>query len=178
MAAPSETRMNIVLQAEAPRVEIVDADSDHAFAMAPKLRAADVEEIAALTEVPPLPTLMESMRGSLRSYTVLVDGDPTIMFGVAVHPDDAECGVPWLLATDGLRRIRREVLRFGPPVADKAFEGFKRLCNITSGSNTVAHRWLAGLGFELGPLMPGAGRNGEDLLFFSKETPSCATPPL
>ena len=161
--------MNIVLSAS-PRVEIVDADSDHAFAMAPNLRKADVEEIAALTDQTPLSALVESMRASSRAYTVLVDGDPVIMFGVVVHPDDADTGIPWMLATDGLYRIRRIFLRFGAPVAARAFEGFKRLCNITAGSNRAAHRWLRLLGFSLGPDMPGAGRNGEDLLFFYKET--------
>lgn len=167
--------MNIVLSAS-PRVEIVDADTAHVFAMLPHLREADVEEIDALTEAPPMVALAESLRGSARAYTVLVDGDPVILFGVAVHPDDPACGIPWMVATDGLRRIRRLFLRFGVPIAAKAFEGFERLCNITSGSNTVAHRWLASLGFELGPLLPGAGRNGEDLMFFSKETPCASTP--
>lgn len=168
--------MNIVLQDKAPRIEIIDADSDHVVAMAPKLRAADVEEIGALTKEPVTVALLESMRGSLRAYTVLVDGDPTILFGVAVHPDDAETGIPWCVATDGMFAVARQFLRFGPPVIDKMTGGFKRLCNVTSPSNVVIHRWLESLGFTLGPLLPAAGVNGEDLLYFSKEQ-SCASPP-
>lgn len=162
--------MNVVLQAADPRVEIVDADSDHVFSMAPRLRKADVEEVAELTDAPPLAALMDSMRLSQRAYTVLVDGTPTIMFGVAVHPDDADLGIPWMLATDDLYRIRKQFLRFGVPVAAKAFEGFKRLINLTSASNTVAHRWLHSLGFTLGEPKP-LGLHGADLIPFWKETP-------
>jgi hypothetical protein len=166
--------MNIVLQSTDPRIEVVDADSDHAFAMAPKLREADVSEISDLTDAAPLVALMESMRSSLRAHTVLVDGEPCIMLGIAVHPDDVECGIPWLLATDTMYRIRDQFILYGPPLADKLFAGFRRLTNFTSADNVVAHRWLRTLGFELGEPLP-VGRNGADLILFWRDQ-SCVSP--
>lgn len=167
-----EVPVNIVLQGAGPRVEIVDADSDHCFRMAPRLRKADVEEVAATVPGALLPALLESMRSSDRSFVVLVDGEPTIIGGVAPHPEEPDTGVPWMLATDGIFAIRDIFLTFSTPVFEHTMGStYKKLVNVTSATNFVAHRWLLALGFTLGPALPGAGINGEDLMVLSKETP-------
>lgn len=163
--------MNIVLQATGPRVEIVDADSDHCFRMAPRLRKADVEEVAATVPGPLLPAMLESMRSSDRSFVALVDGEPVMLCGVAPHPEDPDTtGIPWMLTTDGIYAVRDIFIQFSQPIFERTIgTKYKRLVNITSATNEVAHRWLLMLGFTLGPELPGAGLAGEDLVVLSKE---------
>lgn len=75
-----------------------------------------------------------------------------------------------MLATDGLADIRHEALLYSQPIFEKTVgKEFRRLVNVTSASNKPAHRWLERLGFVLGPELPGAGLNGEDLLVLSKD---------
>lgn len=170
MEPESEIPVNIVLQAGPPRIEIVDADSDHAFRMAPRLRKADAEEVAAIVEGAPLLAVLDSMRSSDRSFVALVDGEPVMLCGVAPHPDDPDTGIPWMLTTDGIYAVRDEFIRFSQPIFERTVgTKYKRLANITSATNEVAHRWLLMLGFTLGPELPGAGINGEDLMVLSKE---------
>ena len=160
----------IVFQAAGPRVEIVNADTNHAFLMAPRLRESDVEEVAATVPGALLPAILDSIRSSDNAFAVLVDGAPAVLIGVAPHPEDPETGVPWMLSTDVIFEIRDLFLQFSQPVFERTMgTKYKRLVNITSATNLVAHRWLRMLGFTLGPEMPGAGINGEDLLVLSRE---------
>lgn len=116
-------------------------------AMLPHIRAADVDEMAALGK-----TAEEAMRGGLAAgdwtMTGLVDGVPVCMFGVAPLSVLNGIGAPWMLATDGLEAAQVPFLRTCRPVVRAMRDSYPRLLNIVDERNTVARRWLRWLGFR------------------------------
>jgi len=160
-----------------PQIVVRDAHYGDALLMGEHLRESDRREIAALSDESPTQALVTSYLSSQgRCYTVTMDGMPVLMAGCAVHPTEPGTGVPWMLGTDLIykRPFPSIMLAYGREVLAKLTEGFDRLINITADLDH--QEWLRGLGFVLMPCEH-PGRNGEPLLVFTKENPSCAFPP-
>ena len=134
---------------------------DDILHVATHMRAADVAECMALGERDLVDVLTDGVRRSVWSRTVLIDGIPACILGVAPHGAllTATTGVPWMLGTDLVPRNRRALIRTAPLYIDDMLRTFSHLLNYVHADNTLAVRWLRRVGFTLHDAQP-VGVNG------------------
>lgn len=135
------------------------------------LRAADLAEIKATTELPVVAALRASLDASRKSWVALDSaGSPYVIFGVATHPGAPEIGVPWLIATNAQRRNLREFLGSTQRVLADMKCDYDYLMNYTDLRHRESHRWLQRCGYRFDRFIPSYGTEGRPFLRFSKET--------
>ena len=157
---------------ETPEVILRPTVFTDAAELGPRLRACDLAEIKALVDKEPAAALLDCFAETGdRGFTVTVRGVPTIMAGIAPHPTDPTIGVPWLLASDDMYEIVPLFLKHQHELLDEtiAGSGYVSLMNVTANLSPVCLRWLESMGYVLGEILPGLGRNGEDLQVFTRE---------
>lgn len=111
------------------------------------LRNADLAELTAIGTTPDQ-ALWGSFYLSDRVWTILVDGNPCAVFGVAPKPDFPSCGIVWLLGTADITRIHRQFLRESTKWLETLGTGYVALTNRIHVDNHVHVRWLKWLGFS------------------------------
>lgn len=129
-----------------------------AEALASRLRQADLHEIAAGSGRDPLEALLNAVRMSVRCWTVEVDGQVEVMFGVGGSLM-GDVGVPWLLGSDAIERHRRAFVRSARHYIPVMLDLFPTLRNMVHADNRVAVTWLKRAGFKMYPAIP-YGRYG------------------
>lgn len=168
--------MDMVVHEADPEIRVRDTTYADVLAMGNCLRESDVREIAALTDEAPVDALLTSyLSCPRRCYTAMVDGIPVLIAGCAVHPDDPDIGIPWMLATPAIykRPFPRMILTHGRQILAELAAGLPYLINLTADPD---HRdWLHGLGFGVA-LHELSGRNGEPLFVFAQGVTPCASP--
>lgn len=130
------------------KIEIVPARASHVRPIADRMRQADRDEVAASSGSSPLHALSYSFRKSHYRWTVLMDGQPEIMFGVGDVSILGGVGAPWLLATDAVNKVTREFIRQSRPLVRQLSARYDVLRNMVDLRNTVSIRWLEWLGFK------------------------------
>jgi len=135
-----------------------------ATALAPRLRDADLHEIAARSGRPPEEVLKDGIQAG-RAYAVeLASGEVCALFGVA-PTDEPRLGSVWMLGSDSLLSIRFTFLRHSRKWVENLFQGFDLLGNFVDARNVVHVEWLKWLGFRFLRRVP-IGLNGEIFLEF------------
>lgn len=135
-------------------IDVIPATVEHASALAPSMRAADAAEVWASDLSLPLDALVRSLALSPMAWTGTADGEPFCMFGVASASLLGGHGVPWLLGSDLVVVHQRTFLRRNRGYIRQMQAAFPLLRNYTDARNTVSHRWLRWLGFDIGPAEP------------------------
>jgi hypothetical protein len=139
------------------RLSISQARTADAQSLAPRLRKADLDEIAAASGEPPEVALHRGIVASADAQTVVCAGLPIAVFGVVNLGGGV--GAPLLLGSDAIldnwfafaRRSREELARMRL--------GWAHLENYVDVRNTVHINWLSWLGAELdGPYTHGVAR--------------------
>ena len=151
-------------------VRVVPAIPMHAEDLAPRLRAADRDEVRAAFNRPADEILRIGFTNAKRCWAVLDGRCAIAMFGVGRRPEP-RVGTVWLLASDDLDRFRPQLRREGPYWVEVLMAGHDVLTNAVAAENRVAVRWLRWLGFELLVLHRGAGSGGEDFWEFAAFRP-------
>lgn len=128
------------------KVEVVQAKIEHAYALAPRLAEYNREAILGLGYMTVEEALRWSLEHSLDAWTVLVDGDPEVLGGVA----DVGTSAPpqaWVATTEDAYRARFTMHR----VARKVLElyGGQTVQAVVYAIDRPARRWLEALGFKL-----------------------------
>lgn len=131
-----------------PAYSIVMAALEHAHEMAPRMRAADVEEVAAFGRTP-LDALVRSIRATGEAYAGQADGHTVCIFGVSMPSLMSDTGSPWLLATDEMVRHAPAFLRMSSGYMAGLRLRFRVLHNYVGARNAAAIRWLGWLGFTV-----------------------------
>lgn len=129
------------------------------------MRQEDRDEIWHLARVLPEEALVGGLMSCEYNRTVLLDGKVVCMFGIG--GTKGEVGVPWMLASDLLLKIRKPFLRECKEFLREMSEGFPSLSNVAWSKNTTHIKWLRWLGFEIKPAIP-MGPDGELYHEFSK----------
>ena len=129
------------------------AEDAHVLYMAPRLRRADCEEIAAFCGKTPYEGLSHSKAASHICYTLLDDGEPVAMYGgTTTRPGIANV---WMLATHGIERCSKQFIRHSRSHLD----AFQRELNSSfiyayaDPRNTLHQMWLVYSGFRLGQVI-------------------------
>lgn len=136
------------------------------------LREQDVKELAAQGHEPQ--EALESavaMSGCL-SFTIYIDGVQAAIFGIAPQLDTVGLGAPWLLGSDRLLTVPRELVKEGRIWVDWFTRIFPNLVNYVDERNTVSIRWLKAMGFDF----DGAGFLAEDQETTFRRFSRCASP--
>lgn len=152
--------------------QIIPARANHAWLIARHMREADIIEVAACG-YSPLSALVEGYKSSAYCKTILIDGEPSMMFGVAPLSLLRGDGSPWLLGTEAVHKARRPFLRASRRVIVEMLALFPHLVNYVDARNTVSIEWLAWLGFRIHPAVP-IGQQGEPFHLFEMRKAVCA----
>lgn len=118
--------------------------------LAPRLRQADLDEIAAAGAPDPLKALRESAALSTSSWTVEIDDEVAVMMGVCPISMLNGIGSPWLLGSDAVTRHAGAFIKQTLVYIPLMLEAYPHLFNVVDVRNTKAIRWLKRAGFTLG----------------------------
>jgi 2-keto-3-deoxy-L-rhamnonate aldolase RhmA len=132
------------------------------------LRDADRREVALSSGKDVREVLLESVALSDWANVAEVDGVPAILYGVAyIAPG---IGAPWMVATDDIRKVRRQFVQACRAEVDVMAAAYPDLRNIVARFNRCSIRWLEWLGFTI-HRSRGVGPGGKFYLF-TKGAPS------
>jgi hypothetical protein len=143
---------------------VVPATQEHAEALAPNLRSEDVDEVWAASQSTPLEALETGLRLTNEPSSVLVDGEPIAMFGVASVITGL--GAPWLLGARAIEEHRWEFLRRSRVELARIRRPFARLTNYVDARNHTHIRWLEWLGARFIHLDPSFGHENRPFWLF------------
>ena len=130
-------------------LSIIPAIPEHIAPIAIHMRQADRDEVAAFAGKSPYEALEFSLGRATIARTVLIDGQPSGMFGVGDLNILARSGAPWLLGTDDLALAPVAFLRASLDWQRQLFERYDVLRNLVDDRNSASIRWLKWLGFNL-----------------------------
>ena len=122
------------------------------------MRQEDKDEIWHLARVLPMEALKLSLEACDYNRAVLLDGKVVFIFGVGGTKGGV--GVPWMLASPLLTKVRKQFLRESKAALEEMSEGYTSLYNVAWSKNEVHINWLKWLGFEIKPAIP-MGPDGE-----------------
>lgn len=126
----------------------------HVASVASRMRECDRREIWAASHSRPRASLQRGVACSSLTLTGLVEGRPVCILGVAPVSLLTGVGTPWMLATSGLERAARPMLRLSLPIVEAMNERFPTLVNYVDARNMKTIRWLDWLGFHVEPAAP------------------------
>lgn len=144
------------------KVSIVPATEEHADVIGNDPRPADMDEVWASHRMTVRKALEHGLKVG-RSYAVLMDDDPVLIFGAVPFSILGGIGVVWALGSRAMERrdVQREFLRYSRDVLEVVRGWFPTmLYNFVDVRNAGAIRWLRWMGFTIAE--PQAiGANGE-----------------
>lgn len=137
-----------------PVIRIEDATVEHAVALAPHLRQADVDEVVVGGETP-LGALTQSTTMSEVAYAVFFDDELACMVGVVplVH-GEGTIYRPWLLTGKAVDKHKRTFVCLSRWVMAHLLECYPELNQVVDARYSAALRWASAIGFDLGDSIP------------------------
>jgi hypothetical protein len=129
-----------------PSVVIRPSTVEDAQYVAAHMRPADVEELAAAGR-DPLDALLDGIIASDFVRTVVVDGKPAAVYGVAAYGIPG-VGCPWMLTTADILKISMTFRRHCRTVVQHMNQLYPLLINYVDDRNGVAKAWLHWCGFR------------------------------
>lgn len=131
--------------------------------IAPRLRRADMREIEA-GGGDPVGSLLQGLESPDGCYVGVDDEDhPVLIFGTNPSPDP-HLGWVWMMATDAVRKHRRQLLRETRQWVLQIGRKYRVLSNAVHADNTLHIRWVAWAGFTF---INRFNFNGQDFLEFA-----------
>ena len=127
-------------------LRVISAKASHVREVASRMRREDRDEVIRATGRAPIIALASSFRASDECFSVMIDGRPEGMFGVATLNVVGGLAAPWLLATDVITTNRREFLSASIWWRDKLFSRHNTLRNVVDCQNGASIRWLSWMG--------------------------------
>jgi len=131
--------------------------------LAPRLRKADLQELAASTTLSPQEALEAGFKAG-SAYAVETPNGVIALFGVSATPEPL-LGSVWMLASEELVKIQLTFLRHSREWLHRLSAGYSLLGNFVDARNTTHIRWLRWLGFRFLRQVP-IGINGENFIEF------------
>jgi len=149
------------------KYDVVKAEHGHIPHIAANMRDADKIEIWYSSASTPTQALLNGLNESEKCYTVLVDGVPTLMFGVVERCLLDRTGTVWMLGTDDIHKIkfgRREFSIMWRKVLELV-KGYNIVDNYVHVDNETSIKWLEFMGFTFSEPAP-MGLFGEPFRHF------------
>lgn len=141
--------------------------------LAPRLRAADIDEMKAHSGTDPYTALSEGLRLSEPCLTAANEQDEAvIMFGVSTV-EERLLGCAWMLSSDEIYKHRVSFLRQSRGVLDAFNDRWPCLWNVCDERNTAHIMWMKALNYTFLRRIPNFGVEGRTFLEFVRVKP-CA----
>jgi hypothetical protein len=134
--------------------------------LAENLSTADIQEVHACSGASPLQAVHSGFVAG-QCYTVDLDGDCIVMFGV--NGPKGGPAAPWMLCTDDISKATG-LVREARRIVQRMLQNHSFLANFAWSKNLVHLKWIMWLGFEFNGRQHIA--NGETFLWFEKTHPS------
>ena len=138
-------------------VELVETTPQHLTNIWLNMSPDDVQECLD-SGVRPRDALRMSVRNSLWTFTILVDGEPAAIWGMG-GVFLGEEGRPWMLTTPRVRRAPKTCLQIARVEMRRALVHYPRLVSLVSAAHVKALRTMEAIGFSIGPMQQ-AGKLG------------------
>lgn len=123
--------------------------------MALDLRAEDFDEVFHLYGMNPYDVVMESWDMSSDRYVILNKHDIVVgAFGVRAVDMFNGIGIPWLLGTEGLNKMKKFFVKNSKLVLNLMKYNYSYLVNYVDASYDNAVKWLKWCGFTLEEAKP------------------------
>lgn len=139
------------------------ATPEDAVALAPRLRASDLDELARVSDRPIIDRLLDGIRLSDESWSCLKDDEVIGIIGVGRN---GALGTVWMLCAPEVEQHPRLMLEHPRAWLASIESRYSTLCNAVSEHNTATIEWLQRLGFTVGDACPGYGKPGEVFRIF------------
>ncbi len=134
--------------------KLVPVTADHVQHVAAHIREADRVEVYEFSRRSPARALADAVRRSDRSATLLIDGQPAAVLGVARRSLLSTTGTPWGLGTDAVTEKPRAWWPLCKGGLARMMQTHDVLENYVHDANIVSMRWLSSMGFDIGPSRP------------------------
>lgn len=122
-----------------------DKDVEH---VAMLLRQEDFNEVFASTGEHPYDAIMEGWKMSTKRWLIFNEkGEPVAVLGVRPTEMFGDVGIPWLLGTDGLTKMKKFFMKISKPIIEEMKESFEILVNYVDSRYVKTTRWLDWCGF-------------------------------
>lgn len=145
------------------RITYRPATPEDAAELAPKLRQSDIAEMALTWVGSPEARLTESVRASVESWALLIDGQTEALFGLVRYP---MANVPWMRCSAAVAGHTRELLSHARAWLDSVRAVDVPLANTVASNNAEAMTMLEHLGFVIGDVVPDQGPPGSFRFFY------------
>lgn len=133
---------------------IIAATPEHAKAMAPHMRAAEVREIAADCGLTPEPALLSELDRSIAAWSWVIDGEVVCMFGVVLPYLFSEESYPWFLTTHLVDVNYVAFARACRALLPEMLARHPRMVGMVDARYGLSIRWLRWLGAKIGAPQP------------------------
>ncbi len=150
------------------------ATRDDCLELAPRLRKEDLEEISHTQGLPPEQSLLLGLNTG-ETFAVVWGTEVVALFGCGGAP--GVLGVPWMLASPTLSKIRKSFLRECRGYVRAMLTVYGYLENRVWVGNEVHIKWLEWLGFTFDPPEP-YGIHDELFHRFYMKNEECVNQPL
>jgi hypothetical protein len=132
-------------------IEVFDTSYDeHVKDVARNLRVQDFDEVFAATGEIPLESVVEDWIMSSRRWIVLNKNNKAVaVLGVRPKTMFSDIGIPWLLGTKGLEKMKKFFVKHSKMIIEQMKIGFKVLYNYVDTRYIKAVKWLVWCGFTI-----------------------------
>lgn len=127
----------------------------HAKKIARNLRSVDMKELGAAVQCLPEEDVLNGYENSTRKWMIIQYEDnlfiPIALFGIQAH---GRVGIPWMVATDGLKKISKFIMKHVMEYLDIMKETYDILVNFVDVRNRDSIKWLKRIGFKFDEAKP------------------------
>jgi hypothetical protein len=132
----------------------IEATIAHAKELGPRLRQADQDEVMAACGMTGEDALILAVAHAKKAHAWILDGELVAVSGISGSLIDENVGVIWMLASDGVDRVPKLLLKGQRQYVRDLLQGHDMLLNFVDNRNIKAQRWLRWLGFQIGDPRP------------------------
>lgn len=132
--------------------ETIPATREHAESLAPRMRAAEVREVASASGETPLESLLSSLESSSDARTLVLEGQAAAIYGVV--PIGGDVAVIWLLTSALVERHPKTFIRACIAEIARFLGQYSALVNFVDARYERSLRWAARMGANVGEARP------------------------
>jgi hypothetical protein len=128
---------------------------EHVKDIAMNLRKPDFDEVYAVTGANPYLAVLDDWFTSIRRWIILNKNNKAVaVLGVRPIAIFSNIGIPWLLGTSGLEKMKLFFVKNSKLIIEEMKKGYKILFNYVDARYLKAVRWLEWCGFTIEEAVP------------------------